>query len=280
MNASSAKTSVVLICKDQQKNLPVILQALRRQTKKPDEVILVDDRSTTDISKLTEKFDCRYVSTSPYISKKEIGARSLARQLGVESARFESIAYLDGDIIPSRRFIEIGCERAISNTLAKAPRRYRISMQGQTIRNLTPDKSDRRVSFEEFSSDCFCIKKGLVMDVGGWDEHFEGWGEEDIEFAFRVEDAHVPIVFIANSEFYGIHIDHPVDYGMNYHSLSKNANYFASKHEIIQTLRGQYWKSIGLYLSNYKNNDGVIKPRMPGDTTTDAPPPEVKEKKQ
>ena len=97
MDASSARTSVVLICKEQQKNLPVILQALRGQTKKPDEVIIVDDRSASDISELTESFGCRYLSTSPYVRKKEIGARSLARQLGTESARCESIAYLDGE---------------------------------------------------------------------------------------------------------------------------------------------------------------------------------------
>jgi glycosyltransferase involved in cell wall biosynthesis len=269
MDASNARTSVVLICKNQQKNLPVILQALKQQTKKPNEVIIVDDRSTGDISRLAESFGCRYLSTSPYVRKKEIGARSLARQLGTESARFESIVYLDGDIIPSRHFIEIGSKQAMDKTLAKAPRLYRLSMNGQIIRNLHPNKIDRRVSFEEFSSDGFCIQKGIVMDVGGWDEHFEGWGEEDVEFAFRVENAHIPIVFSAHSGFYGTHIDHPIDYGKNFNTLSKNASYFAAKHKIIQSIRGQYWKSIGLYLSNYQNGER----RMPGDVTTDAPPP-------
>jgi GT2 family glycosyltransferase len=144
-------------------------------------------------------------------------------------------------------------------------------MQGQIVRNSKSIRSDRRLSFEEFSSDSFCIPKGLVTDVGGWDEHFVGWGEEDIEFAYRVENARIPIVLTSNSNYYGIHIDHPVDYGVNFNTLSRNANYFAGKHEMIRAIRGQYWKSIGLYLSNYER-------RMPGDTTTDAPPPDQSRK--
>lgn len=250
MNKSKDRTSVVLLCKNQHENLPLILHSLNHQTKKPDEVIIVDDQSDTDISRLAKHFGCRYVSTNVHTTQGKSGGRALARQLGSEDARFDLVAYLDGDIVPSRRFIEIGCKYALNNAVAKAPRRYRISMQGQIIQNRF-DKVDRRISFSNFFSDSFVIKRGLVFDVGGWDEQFKGWGGEDVEFAYRVEKSCVPIVLVNGLEFYGTHIEHPIDHEANFHSLTKNANYFVAKHEMIQTTMGEYWKSMNIHLSAY-----------------------------
>lgn len=250
MNKPKDRISVVLLCKDQHENLPLILHALSHQTKKPDEVIIVDDRSKTDTSSLAERFECRYFSTNLYAQGKD-GARALARQLGTEGARFDLIVYLDGDIVPSRRFVEIGCKWALNNTVAKAPRRYRISMQGQTIQSPTVDMIDRRISFSSFFSDSFVIKRGSVFDIGGWDEHFEGWGGEDVEFAYRLEMADIPIVMVNNSEFYGTHIDHPVNHEANFRSLTKNANYFVAKHEAIREIMGEYWNSMNIFLATY-----------------------------
>jgi cellulose synthase/poly-beta-1,6-N-acetylglucosamine synthase-like glycosyltransferase len=258
MSQSSDRTSVILLCRDQHRNMPLIVDALCRQTRRPDEVIMVDDQSRGDSALLAEQLGCSYVSTRPHCSQgKGAGGRALARQLGTERARYDLLAYLDGDTIPSRRFIDTGCRWAVNNVVAKAARRYRISMDGQVVQNHF-DTVDRRVSYSEFYSDSFVIKKGLVLDVGGWDERFQGWGAEDIELAYRLERACVPIVVINGVDSYGIHIDHPVDHAGNHDSLTRNARYFVAKHELLDSTVGEYWTAMNIQLSTYMDMAGGV----------------------
>ncbi|MBI1873278.1 MAG: glycosyltransferase [Acidobacteria bacterium] len=246
--------SVIVLCRNQQMNLPLILDALGRQRVRPDEVIIADDRSEGDIASIAKRFGCRYVSTSAYVDGDRDGLRALARQVGTVSAKHEILAYLDGDIIPSSGFLEIGVAMAALGQLVKAPRRYRIGQSGRRSR-CQPESLARtarkHLGFADFTSDSFVVSRSAVKAVGGWDERFEGWGEEDVEFAFRYESGGLPIVEVNHPDFFGAHLDHPIDHSKNFASLTKNAKYFAQKHPSVLERRSMHWKSLGLYLAHY-----------------------------
>lgn len=246
--------TVILLCKDQQANLPVILRALENQTRRPDEVLVVDDQSNINVAPLALRLGCRYVNTASHVSDPKSGLRALARQVGTEEALHDIILYLDGDIIPSRRVIDIGCEYAQNKTLIKVPRRYLLTADGRYVHNIPRANKFPmmgNLSYAQFSSDCFVISRNLINVVGGWDEHFEGWGEEDIELAYRIEQAGIRMSIIDHEEFFGTHINHSVNYAANCQSLSRNACYFAKKHDSILSVRAKYWRSMGVYLSAY-----------------------------
>ena len=236
--------SVVVLCRNQESNLAQILAALDSQTLRPAEVIIADDRSVGHIEAVAARSGCRYVSTAPHLGDHRDGNRALTRQIGAISASHDLIAYLDGDIIPSCGFLQIGAEVARLGKVVRAPRRV--------ARERSPvDDLERCLGFAEFTSDSFVARRPDVLSIGGWDERFEGWGEEDVEFAYRCEREGLPIVQVEHAAFFGRHLDHPVDYEKNFASLLKNAAYFTQKHPRVQESRGPYWQSMDMYLAHY-----------------------------
>ena len=252
--------SVILLCHNQVRNLAAILRALRGQTLRPEEVILSDDRSSDGVEVVARRMGCRYVGTRAHHRGPANGLRALARQLGTEAARSELLLYLDGDMIPSRRLLKAGAERVRSSSgrlLLAARRRFRIANGGARIRKCPPDAAtpgEARISFEQFTSDCFLVSQGAVFDVGGWDDHFEGWGEEDVEFALRLEQAGTELRVFDDQSAYAAHIDHPIDHAGNYRSLARNAAYFSQRHPHVAARRMRYWNSLDVYLQSYRRS--------------------------
>lgn len=72
------------------------------------------------------------------------------------------------------------------------------------------------ISFSETSADyislygalSFIFNKKAYLSLGGMDESIYGWGEEDIEFNFRLKSNQVEICKL---EYKGIHLWHPLD---------------------------------------------------------------------
>lgn len=91
--------SVIIPAYNEEKNLPKIIGALRNQTRKDFEIIVIDNNSkdkTFNIAKkLSDKvYKCREQGLSP------------ARNYGAKMAKTEVIAFLDADTIPSPRWAE------------------------------------------------------------------------------------------------------------------------------------------------------------------------------
>jgi glycosyltransferase involved in cell wall biosynthesis len=75
------------------------LAAVFSQSLKPDEVIVVDGRSTDDTAEKARKFPVR-------LFFQDYGACGAARQIGVENAEGEYLAFTDADCLPSRDWLQ------------------------------------------------------------------------------------------------------------------------------------------------------------------------------
>jgi succinoglycan biosynthesis protein ExoA len=97
--------SVIVAARDSESTLPACLHALAAQDYPHVEVIVVDDGSQDATAAVAEAGGARVVRTPP------VGA-SAARNLGIELARGEIVAFTDGDCVP-----DSGWVRALAEAL-------------------------------------------------------------------------------------------------------------------------------------------------------------------
>lgn len=104
----SATISVVIPTRDRPKHLKEALCSLLRQTRLPDEVIIVDgsDNNETEIliSKECELFSTKKISIK-YIREKRKGI-ALARNIGWSAASGTIVVFLDDDMILDKEYID------------------------------------------------------------------------------------------------------------------------------------------------------------------------------
>ena len=90
--------SVVVPTKNEEKNLPNLLNALTSQTLEPDEIIVVDDFSTDRTVEIAKQYGCKV-----YKVRSTIG---YARHYGTLKAKGDIILQTDADAIPVKTWVQ------------------------------------------------------------------------------------------------------------------------------------------------------------------------------
>jgi glycosyltransferase involved in cell wall biosynthesis len=93
-----SKVSLVLVSKDEEKHLPKFLESLKKQTRKPDEIILVDSSSDR-----TPKIMKPYVDKIITVEPRGCGN---ARVVGIEKSKGDIIVFTDLDEIMYPNWLE------------------------------------------------------------------------------------------------------------------------------------------------------------------------------
>jgi len=94
------KVSVVVIAKNAEKTIYDCLNSIFEQTRKPDEVIVVDGRSKDKTREIAEKFPVKII-VAPIRD-----TYGTSRNLGVKEAKGEIVAFLDSDDRADKRWLE------------------------------------------------------------------------------------------------------------------------------------------------------------------------------
>ena len=158
-------------------------------------------------------------------------------------------------MIPACRFIESGVVASSKAPLVKLWRRFRVTTAGRILplhvfsHRYAPESD---IAYSQFTSDSFVVRREAALAVGGWDENFRGWGEEDIEFAYRFKLAGFRILSVGRRASFATHIDHAIDETANFCSLLRNTRYFARKFPEIVPERAPLWRSLGAYKGSYR----------------------------
>ncbi|MEW6658569.1 MAG: glycosyltransferase family 2 protein [Thermodesulfobacteriota bacterium] len=248
--------SVIIPCHNNQRVLPWILRALRASECAGLEIICVDDASAEDIAPIVETFGARYIR----LGEGEPGRRAMARNLGHQVAHGQVTLYLDGDIVPEPRIIRaaIHLHARHRKVVVKYPV-YSIPEQDHTasigllaplvisqdLPRLGPFVTKhcgidtrplpRRLRGKKTNiwvlcaSHCTSIERHEVEDVGGWDESFLGWGEEDLELAYRLHLNGLSFVYPHRKHGAAYHLDHPTNWDERLDTLDRNVRYFRQK---------------------------------------------------
>ena len=86
-------------------------------------------------------------------------------------------------------------------------------------------------------------RKEIIRDIGEWDENFEGWGEEDIDYTYRAHKMGYELLKPNLPDFKTLHLSHEIG---DSSSFIKNAEYLLSKYPELREERYSFYKAIGI----------------------------------
>ena len=204
MNARTGHTldlSVVIPTMNKVDLLRCTLEALARQEAGPGvrwEVVVVNDGSSDGTAAYLEmaprEFEERGLTLTVVSPAANVG-RARARNLGARSARGRWILFLDDDIVAPpgllRAHLELLQTGAQVGTIGHAVTDPGLIdgahfhyLDSRGVSKLPPGPAPGRY----FVTQNAAVPREAFLAVGGFDEDFSGYGFEDMEVAFRLED--------------------------------------------------------------------------------------------
>lgn len=184
--------SVVIPTYNRQAFLQKCLSSFVQQTYPPElyEVIIVDDGSGDGTFDCIKSFQKKApFSKINYVYQQNKGPAA-ARNLGVNKAEGDIIAFIDDDCIVSKNWLE-----SIADTFAEKPDiavcgTFPYSTKDMHVKNLKPHP-ERYFTFEYMpasiiSTNNCALYKSVFHKIGGFDESFVLTGGEDPDFIYRL----------------------------------------------------------------------------------------------
>jgi glycosyltransferase involved in cell wall biosynthesis len=191
--------------------LDLVLRSVQQQRVAPAEVIIADDGSTQETTRMVEAWRSRLAMPLLHVWQEDIGFRAArSRNRGIAAASCDYIVLLDGDMVLHRDFIADHAALAEAGCFVQGPRlntsarlSQRMLAQGHVaVGPFTPGLRRRHQSLHSLwlarrnadaaysisrvkSCNMGCWRKDL-LDVNGFDEQMVGWGPEDKELAVRL----------------------------------------------------------------------------------------------
>jgi len=196
------------------------LLCLMHQSYIVDEVVITDDGSSEDIPGLLKKWPIAFPFQLKYVRQEDRGFRlSKSRNNGVRVSSGDWLIFLDQDIIYTKNFIKTFIDYAAPNKFLVS---WPVRLKSHQLAILTDEmilrgdydalitaEQHRRVK-KQFQKDMFYVwcKKLRVRDIGpklrsglfavsrenyfhvnGFDEKYQGWGNEDDDMGRRFHAA-------------------------------------------------------------------------------------------
>ncbi|MFX0141432.1 MAG: glycosyltransferase family 2 protein [Candidatus Hodarchaeota archaeon] len=255
---STPYLSVIIPCHENANSLSWILKSIVSAKFTDLEVICVDDQSVKDdIKTVANTFGFRYYR----LPDDRPGRRAMARNCGHKNAKGEVTLYLDGDIIPEPRLLgycaqlhqrekevaikypvysitipvqKMGLTRLIESIIS-----HNIEFFGPLVtKHVGIDtrplpkrlRGIRTKLWVLCASHCTSFLRKDIEFANGWDENFKGWGEEDLELAYRLYKRGIDFLYPHRKYGAAYHLDHTVNWQINYKSLMENVRRFRDKH--------------------------------------------------
>jgi GT2 family glycosyltransferase len=248
---------VIIPFHNNHRGLEWIQETLTPQLRDRDEVIIVDDHSHRPPA-LPHLRRVRLVSLERGNGP---GNRAAARNEGWRACDTDIAVFLDGDMVPCPKFID-SLRRLHSehHGAVVKPVRFALTQEEQArgkascLRDVATQArwfGGRASQSRETcaptahwyyaASNALSVERSYVEQIGGWDEGYHGWGEEDMDFAYSLHRAGLGFVFPESQWLYAVHLDHdaPADW---VESLERNARRFVSKFpEVYEVRLPAYW---------------------------------------
>lgn len=184
------QVSIVIITRNRAESLGRTLQALHVLDYPNYEIIVVDNDSQDNTAQIVKQFSAKYIF-SP-----SANGISLSRQLGVEAAHGEIIAFCDDDCVPTPQWLQ--------HFVRRLTMEENLAMVGGQVINIGFSDAQQhkgkvkwtsrngKMAFatdpketEFFGNANLAFKKAVVQAIGGYDTFYKA-GREEIDLALRL----------------------------------------------------------------------------------------------
>lgn len=212
--------SIIIPCYNQEFELNNLLKSLDQQDFTDFEVIVINDGGE-EIDEKTIKSEHEYKIKYCYCERSEKSGRSYARNKGILQAEGDIIIFLDADQIVRNDFVRNHYEFMVQkgNVVQFGTRKQllqKVIVGHNDINKIEVDEDPRHQIFSKidyeldslsglwhlvYTHNLSILKKNIV-EFGGFDEDFKGWGLEDTEFAYRMKKHRIPICYNPSVETY------------------------------------------------------------------------------
>ncbi len=188
---SSIKTSLIIPTYNRMMKLFRLLKNLNQIAPLPDEVIIIDDHSSDQTPDLLRRWkDLDNGICKKIVLKNNNSGPAHSRNLGIELASNNLVAFVDDDVVIKNNWIE-KITTPLKNThkslvgvggVVKAFKKHIIS-QYCVIHKIL----EAPIQLNYLPTVNCCFKKEHLMEVGGFDERFLFAGGEDTDLCLRLK---------------------------------------------------------------------------------------------
>jgi GT2 family glycosyltransferase len=205
-SAQEASVSVVIPTYRRRASVKRALHALSRQTLANDafEVIVSIDGSDDGTREMLREFPTPYRLRSSWQPNR---GRAAACNAGVSLADRWLIVFLDDDMEPAPQCLEahlrahepelrvgvMGAAPVVIESRAPPATKYMAAKFNQHLERLAD--AGHRFALRDFYSGNFSVPRALLLEIGGFDEDFKVYGNEDLELYIRLTRAGLRIVY-------------------------------------------------------------------------------------
>jgi GT2 family glycosyltransferase len=201
------RTSVIIPTYNGASRIGECLKSLAAQEPlAPDEVIVVDDGSTQDVSAVVAGF------AGVRLIRQANAGPAAARNNGVRNASGDIILFIDDDCVPAPDWLSRMVEPFADPEIAGCKGAYLTRQTSLTARFVQVEyeqKYDRlsRKRFIDFvDTYSAAFRRDVFLEAGGFDERFTTASAEDQELSFRLANAGRQLVFVPAARVWHTHV--------------------------------------------------------------------------
>lgn len=231
--------SILIPLYNKQTAISKTLQSVLSQTYSNFEVIVVDDGSTDDSFAVAKKYIDERFEIKGRIVHKDNGGVSSARNRGIQEAKYDYIALLDGDDLWKPTYLEEQVQLikdfpkaamwGVNTAFIKNNQTYKWEQgMGEGYRGYVENYFGTRHN-DLYCSSSVVIRREVFDKVGCFDEQISS--SEDLDMWYRII-LHYPIVFYDKIlVYYNQNAENRVAYDTNVRfPLTKDIKYYFDKH--------------------------------------------------
>jgi glycosyltransferase involved in cell wall biosynthesis len=158
------------------------------------EIVIVDDGSDDGTIEWIESSDCSHV----VLYKQSHQGAAIARNLGIEKSRYETIVFIDSDLVVTPTFLSSHAEALIkARTKTGNDRQFSYGAVINTSNFEDPTSEPYKItdySAAFFATGNVAIAKHWLISVGLFDTRFRQYGWEDLELGVRLKNAKLTLI--------------------------------------------------------------------------------------
>jgi GT2 family glycosyltransferase len=188
------RASVIIPAYNSADTIEDTLRALKEQTEKDFEVIVVDDGSIDGTRDVVEKYDVK-------LFRQDHMGPAAARNLGARKATGEVVVFTDSDCVPQQDWLKEMLNPMEEPGIVGVQGRYKTRQRELIARfaQLEIEERYQRMKKQEYidfiGSYSAAYRRRVFLEVGGFDESFPMASGEDPELSFRLAKQGYKMVF-------------------------------------------------------------------------------------